>query len=830
MKRKKEPIKWRIAGAYDTETCNIGTGFDTRAYPVLFIFNDLTSAPIEDYEPDKTDRITFLRHEEEAIGYLEGVIEVAEGYVPIICAYNLMFDLQPILELLAERYDMRANAASTTNAYTLDLMRDDKPILRFWDTFHLEQNGLAAMGETCGFAKATGDWDYSLLRTPETPLTDLELYYAKRDVQVIPAYLRYLCEANEWLSSDMLGNIVITKTSLVRQMARHEIGPLKVSKRNGKKSTLEREFETTCFYGMPETFDSYAIRKACFRGGFTFTAAATASKVVNRVFSADVTSMHHTFIVGKRVPVRFAPANPRTLQVAIDEIIATPLSEVLRRYHNPFYHYIHACVRFRNMRLKAGSCFEEWGVALCPRAKFDKARKTLEVFEDENERNLASELNIQSFGYMDRAQGATFAFSKLYSADVADIHVSECELWTIAQVYDFDSCEALYGECSISTVLPPDYVALQSNILFERKSAAKAIDARYTEGTPYDREIPGSIPENFKLELERGTMSGKLFHSWYQSTVKGMFNAIYGSQAMDLLKPDFEIDGVGEMHIKAETRANRGNFEDKLPKKSRVLYTYGLRIVGYSRMHLAIAMILIYNALGDSAHVTGGDTDSLKISCSPGINPEDILEALEPLHAATRKAIAHVQSRVRRTFPDKASQLTHIGEFEIENDEPYPYHLEAWNKARASIDASGRCHVTLAGVSRPRGAYTLETWADDLIEGGADPGRVLEAMLGYNTYIRNDTCHALEHRRPATTDIYDADVTDYLGNTSHVKAHQSIALYPVGRFIGDTDKFDNAENVRYLEQRGRTIDVSEKIIGRYEDAEVLPVGKHFNAR
>lgn len=823
MKEKEPRVIWRVIGAYDTETCNIGRGFDTRAYPVLFIFNDLSGALIEDYEPDKTDRITFLRRESEALEYLENVIQVASDYVPIIAAYNLMFDLQPLLELLASRFDMRANAASTTNAYTVDLMQDGKPVLRFWDTFHLEQNGLAAMGETCGFAKAVGEWDYDLIRTPETPLTDEEFFYAKRDVQVIPAYLRYLCEANEWLTSDMLGNIVLTKTSLVRQMARHEIGRLHVRKRSGKRSTLEREFETTCFYGLPESFDSYAIRKACFRGGFTFTAAETASKVVRNVYSADVTSMHHTFIAGKRCPYRFAPANRETLQAAIEEIAAEPLRAVLRRYHNPFYHYIHACVRFTNIRLRKGSAFEHWGIALCPRAKFDKTRKVLETFEDENERNLDSELNIQEYGYIDRAVNPVFAFSKLYSADVADIHVSECELWTIAQVYEWDSMQALYGECSISTVIPPDYVTLQTNILFERKSAAKAIDGRYREGVPYPYDIPASIPGNFRSELEAGTMSGKLFHSWYQSTVKGMFNAIYGSQAMDLLKPDFEIDDEGEMHINAQTRATRETFEDKLPKKCRVLYTYGLRIVGYSRMHLAIAIMLIYERLGNRCTVTGGDTDSLKIACEPGMEPADILEALEPLHAATRAAIEHVQRRVRASFPDLASPLTHIGEFEIENDDPYPYHLEAWNKARASIDGSGHCHVTLAGVSRPRGAYTIESWADDLLSSGADPARVLEKLLGYNTYIRNDTCHALEHYRPATTDMFDEDVTDYLGNTVHVRAHQSIALYPVGRFIGDTDKFDNAENVRYIEAHGRLVDTSEKIIGRFEDANLLPV-------
>lgn len=822
MPRKKDRVEYRIAAAYDTETCNLGYGKDARAYPVLFIFNDLSGCPVSEYVPDVTDNVTFLRHEAEAVAHIAKIAEMADGYCPIVCAYNLMFDLQPLLCDLACKYDMRANAASTTNAYTVDLMRDGKPVLRFWDTFHLEQNGLAAMGETCGFAKASGDWDYDLIRTPETPLSDLELFYAKRDVQVIPSYLRYLCEANEWLTPDMLGNVVVTKTSLVRQMARNEIGRLKVRKRSGKKSTLEREFETTCAVNLPKDFDAYAIRKACFRGGFTFTAAATAGVCVRDVFSLDVVSMHHTFIVGKRVPVRFFKADKHLLQTAAEEITETTLAEVLRRYHNPFYHYLHACIRFRNMRLKKGSCFESWGIALCPRAKFDKSRPAMESvlnanFEADNIRNIASELNIQAFGYIDRVMNPTFAFSKLYAADVADIHCSECELWCIAQVYDFDSMEALYGECSVSSITPPDYVALQSNILFDRKTAAKTIAANYTEGKPYEGEIHASIPEGFAGELRAGTMSAQLFNSWYKSTVKGMFNAIYGSQAMDLMRPDFGFDGDGEMHINADTRATRENYAEKLPKRCRVLYTYGLRIVGYSRMHLCIAMMLLHGAYGDAVAVTGGDTDSLKIAVSEGVTAGDLVAALKPLHEATRAAIDCVQRRVRANFPALASTLDRIGEFEVENATAYPYHMEGWNKARASFDAGGKCHVTMAGVSRPRGAYTVETWAEERVKAGMKPADVLAVVVGYNTYIRNDTCHALEHRRPHPTDVFDADVTDHTGKTARVTSHESIALYPVGRMIGDTDKYENAENVAYIREKyGRYVDVRDKIIGRHE--------------
>ena len=172
---------------------------------------------------------------------------------------------------------MSANAQSSTNVYTLDLKINDEIVLRFWDTFHLEMRGLAAMGETCGMPKAKGDWDYSLVRTKETKLTDEELFYAKRDVQIIPAYLCYLLNANEWLQQSDLGLKVITKTSLVRQMAQREIGSKKIKKQNGKEITLLHAFELTCKQELPKTYEQYALRKSCFRGGFTFTSGMAAT-------------------------------------------------------------------------------------------------------------------------------------------------------------------------------------------------------------------------------------------------------------------------------------------------------------------------------------------------------------------------------------------------------------------------------------------------------------------------------------------------------------------------------------------------------------------------
>lgn len=163
MIKRKE---FKIAAIFDTETTNIGEGAETRAYPILYIFNDLRNTPLESYTSD-TDDVRFYRRTSEALTYIDNLIDYgrAHAYIPIIAAYNLMFDMQSLMLELAQSYAIEVNAQTATSVYTLDLCVDDDVVCRFWDTFYLEMGGLRAMGETCGLPKAVGDWDYSLVRT-----------------------------------------------------------------------------------------------------------------------------------------------------------------------------------------------------------------------------------------------------------------------------------------------------------------------------------------------------------------------------------------------------------------------------------------------------------------------------------------------------------------------------------------------------------------------------------------------------------------------------------------------------------------------------------------
>lgn len=802
--------KFVLCAIYDTETTNYldaeskrnGNVENTRAFPILFIDNDIRDVSIADYELDRDDRISFYRFEQEMQSRIDEYIEWGRvcKVVPVICAYNLMFDLHPLMDELCTRYDVQLNAQSSTNVYTLDLCEkeSDNVLLRFWDTFHLEMRGLAAMGRTCGIAKATGDWDYSLVRTQETPLTEEELYYAARDVQVIPAYLKYLLHANEWMKQEDFGCRILTKTSIVRQMAKRTIGRKVIREKDGKKLDLRKAFMSLCEEEQPYSFGAYALRKACFRGGYTFTSASTSTLLVSNVVSVDVTSMHHTFINGRKIPVRFKPCTPDTLQRMCMDVCGTSRQHVMENYHQPFECAFHCRLRLTNIRLKSGSIFERNGTALLAQSKF-ATRAILGAEYGEDVLEVAATDSILEHGFRDRfSEDATFAFGKLYSASEVVVHVNELELWSMSRVYEWDDLQVIGGEGTAQFVMPPDYVTAQSNVLYKQKELSKFICSHYREGEPYPYNLDG-IPEGIAASLRDGTCEWGFFNSWYTSTVKGMFNGIYGTMAQDQYKPKFVcIDG--EIFVDPRTVCNSDNFKEKKPKASMVLYTYGMRIVGGSRMHMIIAMELMHESFGNRIDILGGDTDSMKIRCDYDVSDEEISAALQPIADCSKAAIDHAMQRLRRCCPEFSSPLTGIGGFEIENEgHHYPYHVELWNKCRLSIDSEHHAHITCAGLSRPYGKLNIETFIDALVSANGEVA-VLPSVIGFNTFVSNDVAHALEAHHPKAIDVFEKEVTDYLGNTSYVCAHESTSLYPVGRWLGETSKVGNMLSVGYLEK------------------------------
>lgn len=798
-----------MAAIFDTETSNLGTDAKTaRAIPILYIDNDIRDVDLTNYKPDEDDNVNFYRTEDEYISQLREYIKWGEvvGKVPIVCAYNLMFDLQSLMESLSDEYDIQTNAQSSTNVYVLDIISksNSKILLRFWDTFHLDMRGLAKMGQVAGLPKATGSWDYGIIRTEKTPLTDEELFYAKRDVQVIPSFLRFLLQTNEWLRQDMLGNAVLTKTSLVRQMAKHDIGKQRITKKDHKKITVEKMFLELCKQEMPRTYNQYALRKACFRGGYTFTAARYASTIQHNVVSVDVTSMHHQFINGRFIPVRFSWLDNDTILSMCKTILATTKKEVMDRYEKPFSKAIHARIKFTNIRLKTNTAFDAYGIGLCPMSKF----KHMEP-EDEDEAKYMCEDAIIKAGFHDMFTNAVFAFGKLYKADSVTLHLNEIELWCMSRVYEWDSFEVIYGEGTSSFTRPPDYVTLQSNVLYKLKDDNKFIANHYKEGVPYPYHIPDTVPEGYRNALKDGSILWEDFNAYYTNDTKGKFNGIYGTMAQDVYKPAYKCEG-GVISVDTSTIVDRGNWDEKKKETSKVLYTYGMRIVAGSRLHMVLAIERVFEAFGESARVLGGDTDSMKIAFDDSVSDNDIDESLKVFSVISKRARDITMQRVRKLYPKQASTLKGVGGFEIENaGNHYRTHIELWNKCRCSIASDSTVHITCAGLSRPSDKYHIERFIYDFIQRGYKEEDVLKLCVGYNVWVCHEVCHALESHRPNPHDRIRECVKDYKGVETVVDNHEVTCLYPVGRWLGETMKRDNAATVMFLKDvYDREVDTS----------------------
>lgn len=811
MKKLK---KFEIACSYDTETTTLKISEnDYTAFAYLYIFNDLRGVDLRFYDTEQS-KISFIRTEESALAYILDLVEWGNSsdVIPVVCAYNLMFDLQTLLYDLRQLFEFEVCAQTATSVYTLDLIDPEtgEKMLRFWDTFYLEMRGLAAMGETAGLPKLVGDLDYSLVRTHETNLTEVELSYARRDVEVIPAYLRYLLESNEWLTQDMLGVSVLTKTSLVRQMAKNEIGNKKVKKKNGKRISLAYAYARMCENEQAKTFNQYALRKACFRGGFVFTSAKYAHCLVENVASLDETSAHHAFINGKFVPVNFKKDESGIMiKAACNTILNTA---PLKNYAKPFPIAFHACIEFSNIRLKKNSAFEAFEIGLCPQSKFYARLNDIDI---DDYRNYDAEQAIRSEGFHDSCVNGVFAYGKLMHAYIARVHVNEAEFYAMSRVYDWDSFTPIYGETTMRFQRPPDYVTLQSMMLFGQKQEIKRIIKNYKEGVPYTGVISEKIDKELAKALRNGTVSINFLKSYYNSTVKGKFNGIYGTQAMDEVRCEYEVSETGELQINHDMSPTAENYAERLSDKSKVLYTYGMRIVGYSRVQLVIAIELLYKTFGKRIQITGGDTDSLKIAFPDEIRNEEIMAALCPLHDATAQSIRWVTQRAHACFPDLSSNLDKVGTFEIEkcgNSDRYPQHMEFWNKARASLDSDNNVHVTFAGVSRPAGYINVETAIEALMLDGVTFENACKYIFGYNTFLDNSISHSMQKQRPKAENVIDMIVTDYAGHACRVNAHKAIALYNCGRLIGDIRKSSNAANLAYQDSMRRKMPDAMKYV------------------
>ena len=812
MKARKP---YRIIGAYDSETTNITIDGIPKAFPILHQLGLLDGTPLDEIDASNVEehtKIELFRHSHELYTRLDDMVLRETNYVPVILCHNLAFDMYGLSGWLS-RQNVRVLAKSARKPITFTIQDEyDRPRLVIWDTLIFSQQPLERMGEDCGYSKGVGEWDYDLVRTPETPLTDAELDYAKRDIYTLLAWFGWWIRRNPDIAQDRLACNVVTKTGIVRERRRVRFSNLKG---DGMKRNCAYYWLARCRLDAPKSDDELFTMLACTRGGFTFCSSANASVPFDlegsgKVIAAyDATSQHPAQLVSHRYPVQLKEATPLVLELAFNLIGKIKLDTVLDKWEKPFPVAFNACFRFTNLRPKQGSVFARCGIFPIASARY-KTPEQLRKYEENGDKAAYLD-HMRQRAYCDTAENAECAFGKLISADVATLYITELTAWEIWQAYEWDNVEAVHGYETGKFNRPSDMDVISVMQFYKAKDEFKAARAEfYKSGTISNMESLENL--GIAPAIAQGMQAGTISSGDVEATYLGLkadLNAIFGISASNQYRRDTVLDGEGITYVGEFGIVNA-------PRTSKVWYQFGQRIVGWSR----IAQVCVLMLAEKHAYTcVNGDTDSVKLLVDEN-KLDDISRELNKLGRAIDKGKAKVCARVRVAYPDVYDKLEEIGHYvpEFQADR----FCASWNKAYCTHergkDGKRRFSFTLAGIPTRRRENKVSSFiglnglADRLYGLGWSFDDVCNLFLGYNTTFANDVIKLNARRFPEWGETMFERVTDYRGDTALVAEPCALALYPMSKTVNDTSSAENAVNMRYALENNKYVNTGRKLV------------------
>ena len=806
--RKGKP--YRIIGAYDSETTNIKSNGIPKAFPILHQLGLLDGTDLSQIKPDNVTEhvhIELFRHTLDLYERLDDLVSRESDYVPIILCHNLAFDMYGLSSWLS-RVNVRVLAKSARKPITFTVMDEDgNPRLVIWDTLIFSQMPLERMGKDCGYVKGVGEWDYDKIRTPETPLTDAELDYARRDIYTLLCWFGWWIRRNPDISPDKLGLNVVTKTGIVRERRR-----VRFSKLKGKrmKKNVEYYWLTRCRLDAPKSDDELFTMLACTRGGFTFCSSKNASVPFDftgqnkTVIAYDATSQHPAQLVSHMYPYRFREMPANVLDLAFDVIGCITFEQVLKNWKKPFPVAFCACFEFENLRPKAGSLFEKFGIFPLASARY-RTPEQLKMDEDNGDKAALYE-HMANRTYCDMVEGGECAFGKVISADKARFYLTELAAWEVWQAYEWDSVRAIHGYETGKFCRPNDIDVISTMQFYKAKNEFKEARKAFYNGKPITNgeqlKTLGISPAIVE-EMEQRTISNGDVEATYLS-LKADLNAIFGISASNQYRRDTVIDSEGISYV--------GDFGIcNAPRTSRVWYQFGQRIVGWSRIAQICAMKLVEPYVET---IINGDTDSIKMVCKRD-DVANIDAALLRLGAAIDSGKQFTCNRVMCAYPDMYDALDGIGYYveEFQTDR----FCASWNKAYCTDDESG-FSFTLAGVPTRRRETDfacfigLNGFADRLCKLGWSFADVVNLFLGYNVTFAHDVIRMNARKFPEWGETFAERVTDVEGRTAYVAEPCALALYPMSKTVNDTTSPDNAINMRYALVNNPDVNTEPRIV------------------
>lgn len=214
-----------------------------------------------------------VRYIEELEDVIDGLIDSwalgGSDYLSIYI-HNLGYEYQYMAQILHEDWTIK-NALYTKARQALYLRFGNG--IEFRDSLKLFQKSLAGATKGCPHPKLKGDLDYSVYRTPDTPLTQQEFDYIVNDVQGLYEAIERLKAEHDYNAA----TIPLTNTSMVIEEVNRHLHTEEVQRAMRALSLGKHELE---------------LAYHCMAGGDTHGTRWRASRTYENCNSYDLKSAH----------------------------------------------------------------------------------------------------------------------------------------------------------------------------------------------------------------------------------------------------------------------------------------------------------------------------------------------------------------------------------------------------------------------------------------------------------------------------------------------------------------------------------------------------------
>ena len=415
-----------------------------------------------------------------------------------------------------------------------------KKSIRFNDSYQLSNLSLAKTAK--GFKRQIlkqKPIDYTIIRLPETPLTDDELLYNAYDVYCVNEYIFELLENNPDIN--YIRDIPMTSTGFVRNKLRNSVG---VNIPYENRTPDQQDYYNVlkkCNIGCYEMLE---ILRKTFSGGFTHSGFFTVGKVHENVSHFDFTSSYPTVLLTEKYPVSsFRNAfekekldvkptkhtksyfNAGTEDTVIKNVLFNSSIRKLRDMSIGFL----CCITFKGVKLK----------------------------DDVNDMIISiSSDDLSISGVHDRKTAHVYN-GRVKECDVITLWLTDVDFYEIKKFYKVD--EMNLNACLIARFEYLPFIFRKTILNFyKQKTVLKDTDNEFE----------------------------------YQYN-KALLNSIYGMCVTDPIRPEFEIeDNQIKKHLLTEDKEKQDVIkENDRTGKQFIYYPWGVWCTAYARRNLFSAIL-----------------------------------------------------------------------------------------------------------------------------------------------------------------------------------------------------------------------------------------------